>query len=492
MFKKMTSSVLALSLMAPSVTIAGTKLEMTDSYQKNLVNLTQRVVNHRSSAMQILTQNREKGNENVDDLENYKTADGKKPIKELQNKRVLLIGGFNDILGNVGTGKTDQMSLYFADQLETLDKVGISARLISVNSAQDVDSGLKTLAEEIESTYKGTYVDTKLGNKKIGLLSKFRHDKQVVVVTHSRAGLDMLQLLLKSDKIKQETGIDVKPMIASWISIQTPYYGTPLADAISDESKKWINDENISQVVQILENYRQKDKAQAVRDAEPVIKSFQEIFRYMRSDIRAQAMQESKDAIAALENEMNILSVGSYQDKNMKFDFAGLLGKFEVLVNQAISTVQNMSVSEALATRKAVLKMVEDLKKSEEPMLEDKLVSLLLTNSARLISLIPGFPDHASYLKIESPNCLLAPTRNWLMDNYGVQNDGFSSYEAQLAVGNKVRVEALDHFETVMGFHALFGGQKITNRLNSPRFRKIGILALILTSLGQTVEPSAK
>ncbi len=59
-------------------------------------------------------------------------------------------------------------------------------------------------------------------------LDLLKIDKPVILVTHSKGGLDSLHMLLNFENLR--------PKIAGWIAMQTPFYGSPVADLVATQS----------------------------------------------------------------------------------------------------------------------------------------------------------------------------------------------------------------------------------------------------------------
>lgn len=121
----------------------------------------------------------------------------------------------------------------FADQLSWLSNLGIDMQLATITS-QNCDENASFLHKMI-----------------------LKSRKKVILITHSKGGLDVLHLLVNYPKIRGK--------IAGWLSLQTPYLGTPLIEFVQSTSFKgrsirWILEMSlggIDSLTCILPDFRQ-------------------------------------------------------------------------------------------------------------------------------------------------------------------------------------------------------------------------------------------
>ena len=92
---------------------------------------------------------------------------------------------------------------YFDAQTEALRAAGIAAETVDVNSQDTIESNARSLRQHL-----------------IG------HDDRVFIVSHSKGGLDTLELLLHSDA-------ELVGRIAGWLPHQAPFGGSPVADRVA-------------------------------------------------------------------------------------------------------------------------------------------------------------------------------------------------------------------------------------------------------------------
>ena len=184
-------------------------------------------------------------------------------IGVLQSRyQFLFIKGF---LGDLLPGRLDH---YFSDQLAFLERNNIDhLRLES-------DSGFGT--QKLSKNNVGPIIDA---------LTKFNAEqpgKQVVIISHSKGGLDTLEMLLSEG---------AHHSVAGWISIQAPFAGTPLADRATDH--------RISRLIVggLVDNLFKGDK---------------EVTNDMRTDLRQQYLADHSGAIEALSQSITILNFASH------------------------------------------------------------------------------------------------------------------------------------------------------------------------------------
>jgi len=94
---------------------------------------------------------------------------------------------------------------HFREQMEWLTSEGIENHRVRLNSEA-----------------------APLTNAGLIALDLLKIKKPVILITHSKGGLDTLNLLVNWKNLRSK--------IAGWISLQTPFYGSPVADLVSTQS----------------------------------------------------------------------------------------------------------------------------------------------------------------------------------------------------------------------------------------------------------------
>ena len=129
---------------------------------------------------------------------------GEKEKMELGKYKVILVPGF---LSNATTrpisifGKSVQLGKYFGDQMKTLTELGVEYQLADIESEQTPSFNAVIIAKEIEAS-----------------------DKPVILIGHSKGGLDIMETLITRKRLLSK--------VKGIITIQTPYFGSPIADYI--------------------------------------------------------------------------------------------------------------------------------------------------------------------------------------------------------------------------------------------------------------------
>jgi len=133
---------------------------------------------------------------------------GADKIAELRGYKVILVPGF---LSNAATrpvnifGMQVELGRYFGEQMSTLEGLGVEYKLSAIESEETPAYNAKIIAADIEAS-----------------------DKPVLLLAHSKGGLDIMEALI--------TRKDLLPKVKGIITIQTPYFGSPIADYILDGS----------------------------------------------------------------------------------------------------------------------------------------------------------------------------------------------------------------------------------------------------------------
>lgn len=119
--------------------------------------------------------------------------------EKIDGHRILLVPGFlSEALitaGKFGFGG------YFDDQMEWFTRDSIEYIRVSIESEASTEKNGKKILSAIQ-----------------------RDRKPVYIISHSKGGLDTLDAVLSDPSVWNQIG--------GWVAIQTPFYGTPIADLI--------------------------------------------------------------------------------------------------------------------------------------------------------------------------------------------------------------------------------------------------------------------
>lgn len=143
----------------------------------------------------------------------FKTRKGLNPnhdkvLKEkLKDVTVVLLPGILSETAIDGSKQPLNFSLivgdYFKDTMNWLDSLGINNKRIIVESEDTVDKNSKHIAKELKKI-KG----------------------ELLVLSHSKGGVEFLNVLLENSDIRKRT--------KGWVAMQTPFYGAYIADFFAD------------------------------------------------------------------------------------------------------------------------------------------------------------------------------------------------------------------------------------------------------------------
>ncbi|MDY6855607.1 MAG: hypothetical protein SWO11_13035 [Thermodesulfobacteriota bacterium] len=128
--------------------------------------------------------------------------------------------------------------------------------------------------------------------QKIEELYRNNSKRKLLIISHSKGGLDTLATLLKYPDILNEK-------VAGWIPLQTPFEGTPLADWFTSDEKGGDKDKLIGKVVETL------------------FKGNRDVVRTMRTDVRTQAIADYADSIRLIAKKIPILAFASWDKNNL-------------------------------------------------------------------------------------------------------------------------------------------------------------------------------
>jgi hypothetical protein len=127
-------------------------------------------------------------------------------VERLRGCKVLLVPGFMAnvyiVLGSRPLARRFQQGGYFDDQMRWLSANGIENERVEIQSEQTPEFNEEILARAIEAS-----------------------DKPVILYTHSKGSLDVLETLVRRP--------DLRAKVEGWISIQGALLGSPVADYIA-------------------------------------------------------------------------------------------------------------------------------------------------------------------------------------------------------------------------------------------------------------------
>jgi hypothetical protein len=185
-------------------------------------------------------------------------------IRDLANRyQVLFLKGF---LGDLLPKRFDS---YFFDQMRWLHEHRIRYRRLEPDSGFGTQKLPENNVDAIESAIRSGYEN--------------HPDQQILIVSHSKGGIDTLETLLRRKNL-----IDRK--LAGWIAIQAPFWGTPVAD--------WATQNRMFNplIEQLLGSLFRGDKKVAAR---------------MTLDARKDYMTRHADAVLEIASTFNILNFAS-------------------------------------------------------------------------------------------------------------------------------------------------------------------------------------
>lgn len=120
--------------------------------------------------------------------------------------QILLLKGF------LGDSLPKRLDSYFFDQMLWMRQTGIHYRRLEPESGYGTQKLSQNNVDAIESAIRACYLN--------------QPDKQVIIVSHSKGGIDTLETLLRrKDLINKE--------LAGWIALHAPFRGTPVADWVT-------------------------------------------------------------------------------------------------------------------------------------------------------------------------------------------------------------------------------------------------------------------
>jgi hypothetical protein len=207
----------------------------------------------------------------------------------LKNYNIVFVSGFMtntfpqimEHFRTIGLPISQKMFVTFNDQMELLNSLGINFDKPLIHTQRRPDYNLEIIKKSITDS-----------------------NKQSIIVSFSKGGIDTLNLLIKSE--------DVRNKVAGWISIQTPFKGSPLVDLI--QSRRVIN--SVANLFLKLFD----GNGQALESMNSLsLKFFKEDYR---------------NEINEIIKTIPIISVGSYEEVKLFSFKKSLLSPFILLMNR--------------------------------------------------------------------------------------------------------------------------------------------------------------
>ncbi len=127
-------------------------------------------------------------------------------LTELRKHKVLLVRGF--MTGGYVQpfnflGKKVSVGGYFNDQIKVLESLGVEHEMVDIDSVMTPAHNAQKVAREIAAS-----------------------DKPVIIISHSDGGMYTLEALVENK--------DLLPKVRGFISLQSPFGGSPVADYIKE------------------------------------------------------------------------------------------------------------------------------------------------------------------------------------------------------------------------------------------------------------------
>jgi len=152
-------------------------------------------------AEQDLSQNFEEAK-----MEAQETLD--KELNELKKYRIIFVPGFlSNIVIQFGQGwpfKRIHLGEYFDEQIRYFQEQEFDVSRVEVESEETPAYNAELIKKEID-----------------------KDERSVIIIGHSKGNLDTLEYLIKNP--------DDRKKVAGWISIQAPFWGSPIADIMTAE-----------------------------------------------------------------------------------------------------------------------------------------------------------------------------------------------------------------------------------------------------------------
>lgn len=187
----------------------------------------------------------------------------------IQNFRVLLVPGFlSDAIIEMGESvpkiKVTRLGEYFDEQMKWMSAHNIEFERIELPSQDSVVNNSKIISQAIENS-----------------------SKPVIIIAHSKGGLDTLEALIQNPNLQSK--------VQAFIPIQVPFLGSPIADWV----KKDIFLSSFS--VDLLNK----------------LGGTEESLNDLQTHLRKIYMERNKENIQSLVSKVNVISYSSYKDPEL-------------------------------------------------------------------------------------------------------------------------------------------------------------------------------
>ena len=150
---------------------------------------------------------------------------------------------------------------YFDDQMHWLEENEIDYERVAIESEASPEFNATIIATSIQKS-----------------------EKPVLLITHSKGGIDSLEALLRND--------DLAKKVKGWIPIQAPFFGSPVADWVIERS-------NLSTLAfHLLEQ----------------LGGTEESLQSLKTDIRIEYLKQNKEKIINLIKTIKIISFTSWKE----------------------------------------------------------------------------------------------------------------------------------------------------------------------------------
>ncbi|MBI4249893.1 MAG: hypothetical protein HY611_10355 [Elusimicrobia bacterium] len=188
---------------------------------------------------------------------------GDPQVERLRRYKLILVPGFlSDLVINSGApGNPCQADKHFDDQMCWLERLAVPYQRITMQADESLSRNAEILEEAIAAS-----------------------EQDVILISHSKGGIDSLEALLNRPAARQK--------VKGWISIQAPFFGSLLAD--------WALKEGIRPLVQ-----------RALREHGKSIESLES----MQTLERKAYYRLHKEEIDSLVGELPVLSFSSWKEE---------------------------------------------------------------------------------------------------------------------------------------------------------------------------------
>ncbi|MDB9787072.1 hypothetical protein OAB57_03120 [Bacteriovoracaceae bacterium] len=178
----------------------------------------------------------------------------------------------------------------FLQQKRFFDKAGIDYIDVPINTLEGCDDNAKIIAHELEKT-----------------------NKKVIFLSYSKGGLDVLETLVKYPQLHNK--------IAGWISMHTPFYGTPLIDTV-------LSTPPLNYLFKFLVN-------------RPIFNGNSKVFSCMSRKARIQYYSDNDIAIDTIRKKIPSLLVGGWKTSWSSKEKKSILAPIIVIIDKVFQFGKN-------------------------------------------------------------------------------------------------------------------------------------------------------